>query len=112
MTEEIFRDDAYAEFCDATVTYLDESGILLDRTVFYPEGGGQPGDSGILRTASGVEIAIANTLKDKATGEPLHIPEKGAAPLAVGDKVTAELNWERRHKLMRMHTCLHLLCAV
>lgn len=63
MTEEIFRDDAYARTCEATVTAVDDDGIRLDRTVFYPKGGGQPGDTGVLRTADGRSVAIADTVK-------------------------------------------------
>ena len=112
MTEEIFRQDAYARSCEAIVTGLDADGIRLDRTVFYAEGGGQPGDSGRLSTADGHEIEIVDTRKHVATGEHLHVPADGAPALSPGDAVTAEIDWERRHRLMRVHTCLHLLCAV
>ncbi len=112
MTEEIFRADAYAKSCEATVTRVDENGIELDRTVFYPEGGGQPGDTGLLRRADGSEVRIAGARKIKATGAHVHVPEDGAKVLAEGETVTAELDWERRHRLMRMHTCMHLVCAI
>ncbi len=112
MTEEIFRADAYAKSCEATVTRVDENGIELDRTVFYPEGGGQPGDTGLLRLADGGEVRITGTRKIKATGAHVHLPEDGAPTPAEGDSVTAELDWERRHRLMRMHTCMHLVCAI
>ena len=112
MTEEIFRQDAYARSCEAVVTGLDADGIRLDRTVFYAEGGGQPGDIGRLSTADGREIEIVDTRKHAATGEHLHVPADGAPALSPGDAVTAEIDWERRHRLMRVHTCLHLLCAV
>ncbi len=111
MTEEVFREDAYAKSCEATVLGADEAGVRLDRTVFYPMGGGQAGDMGTLRWDGG-EIAIADTRKGDEAGEILHIPVPGAAPPAPGTKVTAEIDWTRRHRLMRMHTCLHLLCAV
>ena len=84
MTEEIFRDDAYATSCEATVTHVDERGIQLDRTVFYPAGGGQPGDSGMLRCADGREVAIVDTFKGTDTGDPVHMPAKGAPALAPG----------------------------
>ncbi len=112
MSEEIFRDDAYAKSCEAAVTRVDERGIILDRTVFYPESGGQAGDTGVLRLAGGGEIAVSDTIKSPATGEPLHVPAEGAPSVQVGDKVTAEIDWARRHRLMRMHTAMHLLCAV
>lgn len=112
MTEELFRDDAYLRRCEAIVTAVDESGIRLDRTVFYPMGGGQPGDIGSLRRVDGSTITIADTRKGAAPGEILHLPAPGQSLPAVGEKVTAEIDWERRHRHMRMHTCLHLLCAV
>ncbi len=112
MTEELFRDDAYLTECDATVTAVDEAGIRLDRTVFYPMGGGQPGDSGVLRRADGGPIAIVDTRKGTAPGEIVHIPAPGQDLPAVGERVVAAIDWARRYRHMRMHTCLHLLCAV
>jgi misacylated tRNA(Ala) deacylase len=112
MTEELFREDSYLQNCEATVTAAGMDGIELDRTVFYPMGGGQPGDIGTLRLADGTEIAIADTRKGAAPGQILHVPAAGAAVPEVGTKVTATVDWARRHRLMRMHTCMHLLCAV
>jgi misacylated tRNA(Ala) deacylase len=112
MTELVFRDDAYARSCAARVTGADARGIRLDRTVFYPTGGGQPGDAGVLRLASGAAIAIVDTVKGELPDEAIHVPAPGAELPEPGTEVTAELDWERRHRLMRMHTCLHLLCAV
>ncbi len=112
MTEELFREDPYARSCEAIVTALDGDGIRLDRTVFYAEGGGQPGDGGRLRTADGRVVEIVDTRKHAATGEHLHVSAEGGPVLSPGDVVTAEIDWERRHRLMRVHTCLHLLCAV
>ncbi len=112
MTEEIFREDAYAKTCEATVTAVDEFGIELDRTVFYATGGGQPGDGGVLRTADGTEVAIAETIKERGTGRHLHVPAVDAPGLSVGDAVTAEIDWGVRHRHMRMHSALHLLCSV
>jgi misacylated tRNA(Ala) deacylase len=110
--EEIFREDAYQKSCDATVIGVDSSGIRLDRTVFYAAGGGQPGDIGALRGADGQVVPIVDTVKGLGPDEILHIPEDGIASFETGTKVTAEIDWDRRHRLMRMHTCLHLLCAV
>ena len=107
----MFREDGYVRSCPARITAVDERGIHLDRTVFYPTGGGQPGDTGALRLASGETIAIANAIKGDGD-EVIHVPTPGAAVPAPGTEVTAEIDWERRHRLMRMHTCLHLLCAV
>ena len=112
MTELLFRDDAYARSCAARVTGADDRGIRLDRTVFYPTGGGQPGDTGTLRLASGAVIGIVDTVKGELPDEVIHVPAPGSALPEIGSAVTAELDWERRHRMMRMHTCLHLLCAV
>jgi misacylated tRNA(Ala) deacylase len=112
MTEEFFRADAYAKSCEAAVTTITDGGIVLDRTVFYPLGGGQPGDTGVLTTANGTAIDITNTVKEMGTGIHLHVPADGAPVLQVGDRVTAEIDWERRYKHMRIHSCLHLLCTV
>ena len=113
MTELVFRDDAYAKRCAATVVAVDErGGIVLDRTVFYPTGGGQPGDSGALHLADGRVLRIATAVKGEAPDQVVHLPEEGQEPPAPGTAVTAEIDWERRYRLMRMHTCLHLLSAV
>src|SRR5579872_5537196 len=112
MTELVFRDDAYARCCAARVIGADGRGIRLDRTVFYPTGGGQPGDTGVLRLASGETIAIVDTVKGEAPDEVIHVPAPGSPVPAAGSELAAEIDWERRHRLMRMHTCLHLLCAV
>jgi misacylated tRNA(Ala) deacylase len=112
MTEELFRADAYLESSEAVVTGVGPDGIELDRTVFYPMGGGQPGDSGILRRADGSTIAIADTRKGATPDQILHVPAAGQSLPAAGERVTAQVDWPRRHRLMRMHTCLHLLCAV
>ena len=112
MTEEIFRQDAYVKQCEARVTAVDEAGIHLDRTVFYPMGGGQPGDTGVLRLKDGSEIRISDTRKDGASGDIVHIPETEVGADFEGQQVEACIDWERRHRLMRMHTLMHLLCAV
>jgi misacylated tRNA(Ala) deacylase len=111
MTALLFRDDAYLATCEARVVGIDERGIRLDRTVFYPQGGGQPGDSGALRLADGRRIVISDTRKGDGLDEVLHIPAPGEALPEPGAAVIAEIDWERRYRLMRMHTCLHLLCA-
>jgi misacylated tRNA(Ala) deacylase len=112
MTELLFRDDGYQRSCTARVVAVDERGIRLDRTVFYPNGGGQPGDMGLLRLRSGETIAIVDAIKGDGADDVIHVPTPGSAAVAPGAEVTAEIDWERRHRLMRMHTCLHLLCAV
>ncbi|MGE5270896.1 MAG: alanyl-tRNA editing protein [Thiohalocapsa sp.] len=112
MTELVFREDAYARSCAARVVAVDERGIRLDRTVFYPTGGGQPGDRGVLRLAGGDSIAIVDAKKGEAPDEVIHVPAPGSALPQPGADLVAEIDWERRYRLMRMHTCLHLLCAV
>jgi len=80
--------------------------------VFYVAGGGQPGDCGVLRTADGREVTITDTVKDRGSGDIVHVPADGSDALAPGDTVTAEIDWTRRHRLMRMHTCMHLLSSL
>jgi misacylated tRNA(Ala) deacylase len=113
VTEELFRENAYLQECEATVVSVnDRGGILLDRSVFYPTGGGQPGDSGVFRLAGGGEIRIATTVKGDGGENVIHVPEEGQPAPETGAKVTAVVDWDRRYKHMRMHTGLHLLCAV
>jgi misacylated tRNA(Ala) deacylase len=112
MTGLLFRDDAYMRQCDASVVAADARGIVLDRTVFYPTGGGQPGDSGSLRLADGTAIAVVEARKGDTPDAVLHVVAAGSPLPAVGSKVVAAVDWARRHRLMRMHTCLHLLSAV
>jgi len=112
VTELLFRDHGYLRSCTAKVVAVDERGIRLDRTVFYPTGGGQPGDTGVLRLASGGELPIVDTVKGEGPDEVVHVPAPGAALPGPGIEVAAEIDWARRHRLMRMHSCLHLLCAV
>ena len=113
VTEELFREDAYLKECTATVVGVNAlGGILLDRTVFYPTGGGQPGDSGVLRLADGREICIATAVKGDGEENVVHVPAEGQAAPAAGTAVTAAIDWDRRYSHMRMHTGLHLLCAL
>ena len=111
-TDEVFRQDAYARSCAARITVVDEAGVRLNRTVFYPLGGGQPGDTGELILDDGGAIRIVDTRKGEAPGEIVHIPERPVDSGLAGSEVTARVDWERRHRLMRMHTCLHLLCSL
>ena len=105
-TELLFRADAYLTSCAARVTgHMGEDGVQLDRTVFYPSGGGQPGDTGILRWPDG-EATVTDTVKGE-NGAAIH-RVAGARP-PVGAEVEAILDWDRRYAHMRMHTALHLL---
>ncbi|MCM2328352.1 MAG: alanyl-tRNA editing protein [Lysobacter sp.] len=112
MTELVFRDDAYARSCRARVVAVTPAGIELDRTVFYPTGGGQPGDSGTLARADGTVVRIANAVKGEGADTVLHVPAPGEPAPAPGEEVEAVLDWDRRYRHMRFHTALHLLCAV
>ena len=127
MTQDLFRTDAYLTECSATISAITPQGIVLDRSVFYPLGGGQAGDAGVLLLGDGSEIAIVDTRKGKAedgsfTDAICHLPapevlaqllapsDANVIRLAVGDTVTARIDWARRHRLMRFHTTTHLLC--
>ena len=116
MTEELFRDDAHLTACTATIESIDASGIRLDRTVFYPHGGGQAGDAGVLLLPDGRELAIADTRKAPEPGAIVHVPAAGQdalmAALAPGSAVQARIDWPRRQRHMRFHTTTHLLCAL
>lgn len=112
MTDEIFREDAYARSCTANIIESDERGVILDRTVFYPEGGGQPGDTGILHSTDGASAPVIGTYYDRDGRGILHVLEDGATPFAKGAEINAIIDWERRYKHMRMHSCLHLLCSL
>lgn len=119
-TRALFREDAYLTHCEARITAIDEQGIQLDQTVFYPLGGGQAGDAGTLKLADGTTIVIADTRKAKFEGatpdDAAHVPapdqEAALAGLKVGDTVTAEIDWAQRYRRMRLHTASHLICAV
>ncbi len=112
MTERLFEQDGYLRETEAEVIAVGEGGVVLDRTVFYARGGGQPGDRGELVLPSGEVVGITDTVKGEGN-EILHLPAAEAARLpAVGDRVLARIDWERRHRHMRMHTCMHLLCAL
>lgn len=111
-TEALFRDNAYLKSAEAVVVAVDERGILLDRTVFYATSGGQPGDTGFLVRADGSRVPIAATVTGETKDEIVHRPAEGAMPPAVGETVTAEIDWERRLRLMRMHAACHLLTVV
>lgn len=114
MTTMLFRDDAYLRSTTATVTeVVPDGGIVLDQTVFYATSGGQPGDSGRLVTEGGTVITIATAIHpDGDKMRIVHVPAQGQPAVPVGARVSAEVDWERRYRLMRMHTALHLLSVV
>ncbi len=111
MTRELFREDSYLKSCEATITAVTEAGIETDQSVFYPHGGGQLGDMGTLITAAGDRLSISDTRKDRDTGQQYHVLDSTNA-LSQGDNVTLELDWPRRYRLMRFHSCLHMLCSL
>ncbi len=114
MTIKLFVDDAYMKTCEADVVAInDRGGIILDQTIFYATGGGQPGDSGWLVAPSGERIEIATTVYDEDRQTIVHVPASSIdGKLAVGDQVKCEINWDIRHPRMRIHTALHLLSAI
>ena len=113
MTPELlFRDDAYLRFATARVLAAHQGGIELDRTIFYPQGGGQAGDTGTLLRASGERIPIGNTCKGVAVDRVLHVPAPAMPQLEIGETVTLEIDWDRRYSMMRLHTALHVLSCV
>ena len=107
MTEELFREDAYLAECSATVMGSEDNAVILDRTIFYPLGGGQPGDTGELVGPDGATYKVIDSRK--GNDGILHVVEGDSPP--IGAVVTARINWDRRHRLMRSHSAMHLLCA-
>lgn len=114
--EELFREDAALGECSATVTAVDARGVQLDRTVFYPQGGGQAGDAGELLRADGSSLRIVDTRKGESPGEIVHLPDPDQAEALArwrpGDSVVARIDMARRLRHMRFHTATHLLCAL
>jgi misacylated tRNA(Ala) deacylase len=112
MTQTLFREDAYCAETEAIVQLSEPRGVALDRTVFYPQGGGQSGDRGTLLLEDGATIAIVSTIYDSDRATVLHVPAEGAALPRPGARVIALIDWELRYKRMRAHTALHLLSVV
>ncbi len=112
-TEPLFRDDAYLREAHAEVVAINErGGIVLDRTIFYATSGGQPGDTGAITLDDGTIVQIAATVTGETKDQIIHIAAEGAALPAVGSRVKLAIDWERRLRLMRMHTACHLLTVV
>jgi misacylated tRNA(Ala) deacylase len=112
MTIPLFRDDAYLQSCEATVVAITEQGVVLDRTVFYPNGGGQAGDTGFMTLKDGQQLSITDTRKGEVPDSIVHLLAADSTKPSVGDVVTVQLDWERRYKLMRLHTALHVMSCV
>ena len=112
-TNPLFRENAYLKATPAKVIGLtDEGGVILDQTVFYATSGGQPGDSGLLRRADGSIIQIATTVNGATKNDFIHVPAEGETLPQLGEELIAEIDWERRFKLMQMHTACHLLSVI
>ncbi|MDH3450972.1 MAG: alanine--tRNA ligase-related protein, partial [Gammaproteobacteria bacterium] len=101
MTEELFREDGYLRECTAEVQRVEGQGVVLERTVFYCMGGGQPGDTGVLIGGDGSKVTVVDTRKDRESGDILHLLGEGDAPPAVGSRITARIDWDRRYRLKR-----------
>jgi len=116
MAELLFQEDAYLAECDAIIARVEGDRIELDRTVFYPAGGGQAGDCGMLVLQDGTEIRIADTRKSQEADGVLHVASSDQQDMLAravpGMPVRAVIDWSRRHRLMRLHSAMHLLCAV
>ena len=108
MTVELFRNDSYLKSYNSRITEILEDGIILDKTIFYPEGGGQPGDIGKIRY-NGQNIEIIGTRYQNKN--IVHLIEKNNF-LKINDKIDINLNWDIRYSHMKVHTCLHLLCSI
>ena len=109
----LFADDAYLSTCEAVVTGIGEDGgIELDQTCFYATSGGQPGDTGFFERADGTRIQIAGTINGETKAEIIHLPAPDQPTPEVGEKLTLHIDWDRRYKLMRLHTACHLLSVV
>ncbi len=112
-TEPLFRDDAYMPSCEAVVTDVTaDGGVVLDRTVFYAAGGGQPGDAGRIELSDGTMLAVPTAVYGPDRASIVHQVAETTSVPSPGDRVVAHLDWDRRYRHMRMHTALHLLTAV
>ena len=111
-TEWLFRDDAYLREAGARVIAVHERGIELDRTIFYPQGGGQVGDTGVITRENGEPIGVIDTRKGDTADAVMHLLAPGAPNPEVGETLALAIDWERRYRLMRLHTALHVLSCI
>ena len=112
-TEALFIEDPYLRETEAKVIAVnDAGGIVLDRTCFYATSGGQPGDTGYMDRDDGSRLAVAATVNGESKADIIHLPAPGQAMPEVGERVKLAIDWERRHRLMRMHTACHLLTVI
>lgn len=112
MTEKVFYQDSYQKTLSSEVVEVVDGGVLLTATIFYPLGGGQPGDQGTL-TIGRRDYAVVDTrYADDGHNIVHYIDADDLSAIRVGDAVDMRIDWERRHRLMRMHTCMHLMCSL
>ena len=111
MTERLCARDAYLRSCEATVSEVRDDGVVLDRTVCYARGGGQPGDTGTIRWADHA-CTVLDTIASREDGAVVHVLDPATSPPPIGTSVTVSIDWERRHVLMRTHTALHALSGI
>ena len=113
ITETLFRENSYLKTCHATVVAVTEQGIIFDQTIFYPLGGGQPGDTGVITRDNGEKIKVIDTRKSKEHPQAIvHWVAPDSSHLSEGEKVELTIDWDNRYRYMRMHTCLHLFCSL
>jgi len=107
MTEILALEDSYCKECSANVKSVSDNLVVLDRTIFYPRGGGQPSDHGTITNSDGAEYKVLNVAR--RDGQINH--ELDRPGLSAGDSITCKIDWERRYRLMQMHTAAHVLAA-
>lgn len=113
VTKALFKNDAYLSTCDAQIIGInDRGGLILNQTCFYATSGGQPGDLGFIEREGGSKIDITATINGETKSDIIHILAEGNEVPTIGEKIVLHVNWERRYKLMRMHTACHLLSVV
>ncbi len=112
MTTAVFYEDSYLKSLEATVVNSADDWVEFDRTIFYPLGGGQPGDTGNLTTSTGETFQIVDTRKGETPTTIVHQLEKPTRLIQPGMEVKLNLDWDRRYRLMRMHTCLHVMASL
>lgn len=112
-TKALFKDDAYLSTCEAEIIAINErGGLILNQTCFYATSGGQPGDIGVIERQDGSKIDVTATLNGETKNDFVHILAEGSPTPDIGEKIVLHVDWERRYKLMRMHTACHLLSVV
>jgi misacylated tRNA(Ala) deacylase len=112
MTEKVFYQDSYQKTHDTHISDIVDGGVVLESTIFYPLGGGQPGDTGVLRVGDNEYRVIDTRFASDRMSIVHYLDTEDSSGLKIGDSVGIELDWQRRHRHMRMHTCMHLMCSL